>query len=156
MRKQPGRNGSCKVTFELPAEVQATEPHVCGEFNEWSTTATPMKRRKDGTFAATVTLEAGRRGGLHQPGSTPSDDREASPPQHGRHLSRECVLRGRRRGARRAEHRDRPGHRGHGREGGRQLGGYPADPLGVAAGELGPAGAQQFLVRSQPTRLVCG
>jgi 1,4-alpha-glucan branching enzyme len=61
MRKQPGRNGSCKVTFELPAEVGANAVHVCGDFNDWSTTATPLKRRKDGTFAATLTLEAGRR-----------------------------------------------------------------------------------------------
>ena len=61
MRKQPGRNGSCKVTFELPAEVGASEAYVCGEFNDWSTTATPLKRRKDGSFAVTVTLEAGRR-----------------------------------------------------------------------------------------------
>jgi 1,4-alpha-glucan branching enzyme len=61
MRKQPGRDGSCKVTFELPAEVEATGPNVCGEFNEWSITATPMTRHKDGTFAAAVTLEAGRR-----------------------------------------------------------------------------------------------
>lgn len=61
MRKQPGRNGSCKVTVELPAEVGANEAHVCGDFNEWSTTATPLKRRTDGTFGVTVTLEAGRR-----------------------------------------------------------------------------------------------
>ena len=61
MRKQPGRNGSCKVTFVLPAEAGANAAHVCGEFNEWSPTATPMKRRKDGSFGATVTLEAGRR-----------------------------------------------------------------------------------------------
>jgi 1,4-alpha-glucan branching enzyme len=60
MRKQPGRNGSCKVTFELPAEVGASEAYVCGEFNDWSRTATPLKRRKDGSFATTVTLEAGR------------------------------------------------------------------------------------------------
>ena len=61
MRKQAAGNGSCKVTFELPAGVAASEAHVCGEFNDWSPTATPMKRRKDGVFAATVTLETGRR-----------------------------------------------------------------------------------------------
>ena len=61
MRKQNGQDGSCKVTFELPAAVGASEAHVCGEFNEWSPTATPMKPRKDGTLAATVTLEKGRR-----------------------------------------------------------------------------------------------
>ena len=61
MRKQPTRDGSCKVTFELPPEVQASRAHVCGDFNDWSPTATPMKRRKDGRLAATVTLDAGRR-----------------------------------------------------------------------------------------------
>lgn len=61
MRKQPDSNGLCKVTFELPAEVEANEAYVCGEFNDWSDTATPLKRGKDGTFAVTVALEAGRR-----------------------------------------------------------------------------------------------
>lgn len=60
MRKQHGRNGSCKVTFELPAEVGATKAYVCGDFNDWSTTATPLKRRKDGSLAVTVALETGR------------------------------------------------------------------------------------------------
>lgn len=61
MRKQQGPDGSCKVTFELPTAVGASEAHVCGEFNGWSPTATPMKRRKNGTLAASVTLETGRR-----------------------------------------------------------------------------------------------
>jgi 1,4-alpha-glucan branching enzyme len=62
MRKQQSRRGnSCKVTFELPPETGATEVHLCGDFNESSPTATPMKRRKDGSFHATLTLEAGRR-----------------------------------------------------------------------------------------------
>jgi 1,4-alpha-glucan branching enzyme len=59
VKKQVGRAGICKVTFELPAEVGATTAHVCGDFNDWSPTATPMKRRKDGSLAATVALEAG-------------------------------------------------------------------------------------------------
>lgn len=61
MNKQSSRNGLCKVTFELPVEAGAKTAHVCGDFNEWSPTATPMKRRKDGSLAATVALEAGRR-----------------------------------------------------------------------------------------------
>jgi 1,4-alpha-glucan branching enzyme len=48
------------VTFELPTEIGATEVHLCGDFNDWSPTATPMKLRKDG-FSATIALEAGRR-----------------------------------------------------------------------------------------------
>ena len=42
VKKQPSRNGTCKVTFELAAEVGATTGHVCGDFNDWSPTATPM------------------------------------------------------------------------------------------------------------------
>ena len=61
MRKQVRRDGTCKVTFELPAELEAEGAHVCGEFNDWSPTATPMKRRKDGSLTATLAMEAGRR-----------------------------------------------------------------------------------------------
>ena len=61
MRKQPDGKHSYKVTFEVPAEVEANQAQVCGEFNDWSATATPMTRRNDGSFAATVTLEAGQR-----------------------------------------------------------------------------------------------
>ena len=60
MRKQHSRNGTCKVTFELAAHDGVTDAHLCGEFNDWSTSATPMTRRKDGTFQATVTLETER------------------------------------------------------------------------------------------------
>jgi 1,4-alpha-glucan branching enzyme len=60
-RKQPDGKNSYKVTFEVPAEVEANQAQVCGEFNDWSATATPMTRRKDGSFAETITLEAGQR-----------------------------------------------------------------------------------------------
>lgn len=60
MKKQASHNGTRKVTFELAAEVGTTTAQVCGDFNDWSPTATPMKRHKDGTLTATVDLEAGR------------------------------------------------------------------------------------------------
>ena len=60
MRKQRARNGTCEVTFELPADEGVTSAHLCGEFNDWSTTATPMTRRNDGTFEAIVTLDRER------------------------------------------------------------------------------------------------
>lgn len=50
MRKQHLKNGTCKVTFDLTAEAGVKDVHLCGEFNDWSPTATPMTRRKDGTF----------------------------------------------------------------------------------------------------------
>jgi 1,4-alpha-glucan branching enzyme len=51
---------SCKVTFYLPAEVQAKTIAVCGEFNEWAPDALPMKTRKDGVHYASTYLESGR------------------------------------------------------------------------------------------------
>ena len=60
MRKQHLKNGTCKVTFELPAAAGAEHAHLCGDFNDWSPTATPMTRRKDGSFRAAVLLEPGR------------------------------------------------------------------------------------------------
>lgn len=48
-----------RVTFELPAELNAQTACLCGEFNSWDTTAHPMKRRKDGSFTLTIPLEAG-------------------------------------------------------------------------------------------------
>ena len=55
----------CKVTFELPeAElpeaIEAESVHLVGEFNDWNTTATPMKHGKKGVFRATLELEPGR------------------------------------------------------------------------------------------------
>jgi 1,4-alpha-glucan branching enzyme len=52
----------CKVTFGLsPAEAgEADSVHLVGEFNGWNKTATPMKKKKDGSFSVTVDLEAGK------------------------------------------------------------------------------------------------
>ncbi|MDP9075173.1 MAG: isoamylase early set domain-containing protein [Actinomycetota bacterium] len=51
-------NKSCKVTFQLPPAVGAEEVSVCGDFNDWSPTANPMTKRKDGQFSTSVTLPA--------------------------------------------------------------------------------------------------
>ena len=52
----------CKVTFRIPEEIgNSTEnARVVGEFNDWSTSANPMKRLKNGSFKATLDLESGR------------------------------------------------------------------------------------------------
>ncbi len=51
----------CKVTFKLPGERigKARRVHLVGEFNGWDPRATPMRKLKDGTFSATLDLEAG-------------------------------------------------------------------------------------------------
>ncbi len=47
-----------KVTFDVEAE--AKKVFVAGEFNNWDTAATPMKKSKQGTFRATLDLEPGK------------------------------------------------------------------------------------------------
>jgi 1,4-alpha-glucan branching enzyme len=51
---------ACKVTFSLSKEVvgSAANVNLVGDFNDWSLSMTPMKRLKNGTFTATVTLQA--------------------------------------------------------------------------------------------------
>lgn len=49
---------TCRVTFELPAQIAADSASVCGDFNGWSPTEHPMPRRKDGRFSVTITLPA--------------------------------------------------------------------------------------------------
>ena len=61
LRKAYSKTGkSCRVTFDLPSEVEASQALLCGDFNNWDGKAHPMKRRKDGRFSATISLEAGR------------------------------------------------------------------------------------------------
>ena len=60
VKKSPNGKRRCQVTFELPAAVIAESVHLCGEFNDWSRTATPLAHRKDGRFSVTVTLDVGR------------------------------------------------------------------------------------------------
>lgn len=54
------KKGVVKVTFELPSQVQAKEAVVVGEFNNWDPAATPMKRKKDGSFSTALNLEIGK------------------------------------------------------------------------------------------------
>ena len=56
----PKAGRSCRVTFELPPEVNAETAYLCGEFNEWDETAHPMKRRRDGSHTLTVSLKPGQ------------------------------------------------------------------------------------------------
>ena len=61
-KKYSKNKASCKVTF-IVSESEAAgvhKIHVAGSFNNWSTLATPMKRRKDGGFAVSVDLEKGQ------------------------------------------------------------------------------------------------
>lgn len=46
----------CKVTFSVPAK-DANTVAVAGNFNEWNTEATALKKLKNGTFKGTISLE---------------------------------------------------------------------------------------------------
>ena len=55
-------NGQVRVIFRLPNTAFTDRISVVGEFNDWDTTATPMKHlRPDAEWTATIVLEAGRR-----------------------------------------------------------------------------------------------
>ncbi len=47
----------CKVTFSVPAK-EAKKVVVAGDWNKWSAKAEPLKKLKNGTFKATVDLDA--------------------------------------------------------------------------------------------------
>ncbi|RWX51534.1 Glycogen recognition site of AMP-activated protein kinase [Candidatus Electrothrix marina] len=49
----------CRVTFKYPNQENAGSAMLAGEFNSWSTTDTPMKKLKDGSFSVTISLKAG-------------------------------------------------------------------------------------------------
>ena len=52
----------CGVTFELSAEAakDAEQVWLAGDFNSWSSTETPLKKGKDGSFSVKLSLEAGK------------------------------------------------------------------------------------------------
>ncbi|MDO1502514.1 isoamylase early set domain-containing protein [Winogradskyella maritima] len=49
----------CKVTFTLPGD-EATSVVVAGNWNNWSTSETQLKKLKNGNFKGTLDLESGK------------------------------------------------------------------------------------------------
>ena len=59
LKKSYSKTGKkCRVTFKLPSEVNAETAVLVGDFNEWTLEGSPMKRLKDGSFSATVSLDS--------------------------------------------------------------------------------------------------
>mgnify|MGYP006296271007 CR=1 FL=1 len=52
----------CKATFLMPKQAVANAGSVAlvGDFNDWKSDATPMKRQRNGDYKVTVSLEPGR------------------------------------------------------------------------------------------------
>ncbi len=60
MKKSYSKAGnSCRVTFELPADVDAEVVALCGDFNDWDSSSHIMKPRKDGRYSLTLYLKPG-------------------------------------------------------------------------------------------------
>ncbi len=58
-KTKPGRDGTVRVTFTLPADEPASAVSVVGSFNEWNPFAHPLRRRANRTRSAAVTVQAG-------------------------------------------------------------------------------------------------
>jgi hypothetical protein len=56
---RPGRDGTVRVTFTLPADEPSGPVSVVGNFNDWNPFANPLRRRAQGTRSAAVTVQAG-------------------------------------------------------------------------------------------------
>jgi 1,4-alpha-glucan branching enzyme len=51
---------SCKVTFTIPGNHLIENASVLGDFNDWNPDAGLMKKKKDGSFAVSISLKAGK------------------------------------------------------------------------------------------------
>jgi 1,4-alpha-glucan branching enzyme len=61
MKKTYSQTGKkCRVTFELPASANVESAALCGEFNNWEKSTHQLKRRKQGNFSITLSLDTGR------------------------------------------------------------------------------------------------
>jgi 1,4-alpha-glucan branching enzyme len=49
-----------QVTFRMPPLEGVSELHLCGDFNDWNTTAAPLARQADGSWTTTLVLEPGK------------------------------------------------------------------------------------------------
>jgi 1,4-alpha-glucan branching enzyme len=56
---KPGRDGTVRITFALPADEPAGPVSVVGDFNDWDPFAHPLRKRTNGTRSAAVIVPAG-------------------------------------------------------------------------------------------------
>jgi 1,4-alpha-glucan branching enzyme len=60
LHKKPLGGKRFQVTFTVPPIPGVETLHLCGEFNGWSETATPMRREGDGSWSAVLALDGGK------------------------------------------------------------------------------------------------
>jgi hypothetical protein len=56
---KPGRDGTVRVTFTLPADNPDGAVSVVGNFNDWNPFANPLRLRANRTRSAAVTVPVG-------------------------------------------------------------------------------------------------
>jgi hypothetical protein len=56
---KPGRDGTVRITFALPADEPDGAVSVVGSFNDWNPHTHPLRRRTNRTRSAAVTVKAG-------------------------------------------------------------------------------------------------
>jgi len=56
---KPGRDGTVRVTFALPADIPDGAVSVVGSFNDWNPYTHPLRRRANQTRSAAVTVKTG-------------------------------------------------------------------------------------------------
>ena len=61
LKKNYTKSGrSCRITFKVPAGVEAESVTLLGDFNAWDAESHPLTRRKDGSYSTTISLAAGQ------------------------------------------------------------------------------------------------
>ena len=61
LKKNYTKSGrTCRVTFKVPAEIEAETVALLGEFNAWDAERHLLKKRKDGSHSLTISLDAGQ------------------------------------------------------------------------------------------------
>lgn len=61
LKKNYTKSGrSCRVTFKLPAKIEAKTVALLGDFNDWNAESHRLIRRKDGSHSTTISLAAGQ------------------------------------------------------------------------------------------------
>jgi 1,4-alpha-glucan branching enzyme len=58
--KKPIAGRKVEVTFRMPPLDDVVELSLCGDFNDWKVRGVPLSQDSDGTWFATIVLDAGK------------------------------------------------------------------------------------------------
>jgi len=60
LQKKPLAGRNVEVTFRMPELDGVVELNLCGDFNGWQVEGEPLHQEADGSWSATLVLEAGK------------------------------------------------------------------------------------------------